>query len=97
MKRRAYESELYGRQRRALKARIAREESNCWLCGYPIDSSLPPNDPMARTVDEVIPRSRSVDKSRAALGRANTRAAHRQCNSEKGDRIVTEERTSRDW
>ncbi len=96
-KRRAYEPELYGGPRRRLKAQVRREESNCWICGYRIDDSLPTNHPMGRTVDEVIPRSRSVDRSRAALNRGNVRAAHRSCNSEKGDRLVTEERTSRDW
>lgn len=98
VKRKPYAAELYGGPRRRLKARVAREESNCWICGYPIDPRLDPKtDPMGRTVDEVIPRSRSVDPQRAALDRGNTRASHRKCNSEKGDRIITEERTSRDW
>lgn len=98
MKRRRYEPELYGRLRRELKAQVAREEPNCWLCGYPIDPSLPPNHPMARTLDEVRPRSRAVDRRRAALDRGNVRAAHRLCNSEKGDSVAAmEDRTSRDW
>lgn len=96
-KQRPYEAELYGRQRRRLKAQLRREEANCWLCGYPIDDSLPSTHPMSRTVDEVIPRSRSVDPKRSALDRSNCRAAHRRCNSEKGDRLVGEERHSRDW
>ena len=96
-KRRPYEPELYGGRRRQLKARIRREEPNCWLCGYPVDLSLPPNHPMSSTVDEVIPRSRSVDRQRAALDRDNCRHAHRACNSAKGDRLVEEERYSREW
>lgn len=97
VKHRPYEPELYGGPRRRLKAQVRREEPNCWLCGYPVDLTLPPNHPMSSTIDEVIPRSRSVDRRRAALDRGNTRHAHRRCNSEKGDSLVTEERHSREW
>lgn len=79
-------------------AQVRREEPNCYLCGLPIDLTLNAmTHPMGSTVDEVIPCSRSVDPKRAALDRGNLRHAHRSCNSEKGDRLTTEEHTSRAW
>lgn len=90
--------ELDGRPRRRLMARVRREQPNCWLCGLPIDLSLNAmTDPMGSTIDEVVPRSRSADKKRAALTYSNLRHAHRLCNSERGADMVTEERSSRDW
>jgi 5-methylcytosine-specific restriction endonuclease McrA len=80
--------ELSGRPRRRLVAQVRMEEPNCWLCGYPIDLTLPPSHFMSSTVDEVIPRSRSVDRRRAALDRANCRHAHRLCNSQRGNSMT---------
>ncbi len=92
------EPELKGRARLALLARVRREEPNCWLCGYPIDLSLNmQTHPMGSTVDEIIPRSKSVDRMRAARTRSNVHHCHRSCNSARGNDLVTEERSSRDW
>lgn len=90
--------ELSGKPRLRLIAQVRREEPNCWWCGYPVDLTLDAKrHPMGSTVDETVPRSKSVDPRRAALDRANTHHMHRVCNSEKGNDLVTEARTSRDW
>lgn len=74
-----------GRPRRRLIEQVRREEPNCWLCGKPIDLSLPPNHPMGSTVDELVPLSLVEDPRRAALTRAGCRHAHRSCNSSRGN------------
>jgi len=90
--------ELHGRVRRELCERVRREEPNCWLCGLPIDLSLNrQTHPMGSTVDEIIPRSRAADARRAATTRSNVHHCHRSCNTERGNDLVTETRTSRDW
>ena len=92
------EPELHGRSRRELCERVRREQPNCWLCGKPIDLSLNrQTHPMGSTIDEVIPRSLSADKWRAAHTYSNLRHAHRECNTSKGNRPVHEERSSREW
>lgn len=89
---------LDGRPRRAMIARVRREQPNCHLCGLPIDLTLDAKThPMGSTIDEVIPRSRSVDPKRSALTYSNLRHAHRRCNSQRGSDLVTETRSSRDW
>ena len=89
--------ELKGRPRRRLLAQVRREEPNCWLCGYPIDVTLPQTDRWSSTVDEVVPRSLSLDPRRAALDRANCRHAHRVCNSRRGITLAQSQRQSRAW
>ena len=77
---------------------VRRYEPNCWWCGNPIDLTLDAQThPMGSTVDETIPRSRSADPRRAALYTANLHHMHRRCNAEKGDRLVIEEKRSREW
>jgi 5-methylcytosine-specific restriction endonuclease McrA len=78
--------ELSGRPRRRLTAQVRREEPTCWLCGKGFDYTLHWNHPMAFSVDEVIPRSLHPLGARyAALDRSGCRAAHRSCNSSRGN------------
>ena len=63
-----------GHRRRQLRARVLAAESECGICGLPVDKTLHFLDPMAPEVDEIIPVSRGGDP----LARANTRLAHRQ-------------------
>jgi 5-methylcytosine-specific restriction endonuclease McrA len=83
--------ELSGRPRRTVCAQVRREEPNCWLCGLPIDLSLPrwpKPHPMSSVIDEVIPRSKHPRGAYfAAHDRANMRHAHRECNGRRGARI----------
>ena len=63
------------------RAIIRRGEPPCWICGQPIDYTLPAQDPMSFVVDHKTP---------LALGGTDTldnkAAAHRQCNRDKGAR-----------
>jgi 5-methylcytosine-specific restriction endonuclease McrA len=55
----------------------------CWICGHLIDKTLPATDPMSFTVDHVIPLSRGGPARDLAL----LRAAHRRCNSRRGNQL----------
>ena len=62
-----------GHRRNQVRRRVLAEESNCWLCGEPVDKTLHYLDPMAPEVDEVLPVSLGGDP----FARANCRLAHR--------------------
>ena len=40
-----------GAARRRLRARVLAEEDTCWICGQPVDRSLPPGLPGSPEVD----------------------------------------------
>jgi 5-methylcytosine-specific restriction endonuclease McrA len=65
------------------RARIARDQPACHICGKPIDYSLPHLDPMAYVVDHVIPLAKG-----GADTLSNKKAAHRECNSKKRARLI---------
>lgn len=67
------------------RAVIRRGKPPCALCGEPIDYSLHHLDPMAFTVDHIIPLARGgLDVL------ANKQAAHRVCNRAKGTMTMDE-------
>lgn len=63
-----------GHRRRQLRARVLREEDNCWLCGEPVNKELLTPHPGSPEVDEVVPVSLGGDP----LARDNCRLSHRQ-------------------
>lgn len=65
------------RERRRLRRNP--EAAVCWLCGEPVDMSLPYTHPRAFTLDHVVP----IDRGGHVLG--ETRPAHRACNSSRGN------------
>jgi len=94
-----------GHRRRQVSARVYAEEHLCWICGQPVDKTLPylgpdgkPN-PWAKTVDEVIP----VTRGGSPIKRDNCRLAHRRCNIRRGDGTKKQPKpptkliTSRQW
>lgn len=70
-----------GYRRDKLRARVLREEDDCWLCGKPVDKTLKTPHPGSPEVDEVVPVSLGGDP----LSRANCRLAHRLCNVRRGN------------
>jgi 5-methylcytosine-specific restriction endonuclease McrA len=60
---------------------VKARHAPCWLCGQPIDYTLPAGHPQAFTVDHVQPRSQRPD---LAEDPANLRAAHAKCNKARG-------------
>lgn len=71
-----------GAARRRLRARVLAEEDVCWICGQPVDKSLPAGLPGSPEVDEVLP----VSRGGSPTDRANCRLAHRVCNQRRGNR-----------
>ncbi|WP_431941667.1 HNH endonuclease signature motif containing protein [Nocardia grenadensis] len=85
---------LDDRQYRKATKRLRARSQTCWICGKPIDVSLPWTDPLSWTADHIVPRS----KGGHLLG--EMRAAHRRCNSSRGNRDVpvsAQLPTSRQW
>jgi len=75
-----------GAKRRALRAQVLREETNCWLCGGFVDVKLKHGLPDSPEVDEILPVSLGGDP----YDRANTRLAHRLCNQKRGNKLPAE-------
>lgn len=88
--------EKRGRDHRAYRAKTAKlrkKADTCWICGEWIDRELDYRDPMSWTYDHVDP----LTKGGKLLGPG--KAAHRSCNSRRGNRTAEKPRlpTSRDW
>lgn len=63
------------------RAMVARGKPDCWICGQPIDYSLPHVDPKSFVIDHVVPLAAG-----GADTLENVRAAHRDCNRDKSDK-----------
>ena len=72
-----------GHARRKVRAWLKAQGRPCWLCGGPIDYSLPAGHPMSFEVDEIVP----VSRGGSPIDRANVQPAHRICNQMKGNRL----------
>lgn len=70
-----------GHRRRQVRARVLAEETDCHLCGQPVDKTLPRWLPGSPEVDEIIP----VSLGGSPTDRANCRLSHRLCNVRKGN------------
>jgi len=80
-----------GHRRNQVRARVLREENDCWLCGLPVDKGLKTPDPGSPEVDEILPVSLGGDP----FARANCRLAHRLriCNIRRGNGTKTRKPT----
>ena len=65
------------------KKRILATQNTCGICGKPVDMSLKYGDPMAPTIDHIIP----VAKSGHPSDIENLQLAHWTCNRQKSDKI----------
>ncbi len=70
-----------GHRRRKVRAQVLREEHDCWLCGNPVDKSLPAGHPYAPEIDEVVP----VSLGGSPFDRSNCRLSHRIHNQQRGN------------
>lgn len=72
----------YRRKQAALKRRTKDEHLPCWLCGEPVDTSLPTTHRLSFTADHVQALNQG-----GHLVRNELRPAHRACNSRRGDGV----------
>lgn len=79
-----------GHRRRQLRKRVLAAYTHCAECGGPVDKTLPPYDPGAPEVDEIIPVSLGGDP----LAWTNVRLCHRLCNVKRGNKPVGTSRTA---
>jgi 5-methylcytosine-specific restriction endonuclease McrA len=66
--------------------RVKREEHLCWLCGEPVDKSLPHGLPESPEIDEIIP----VSRGGSPFDRSNCHLSHRICNQRRGNKMPYE-------
>ena len=69
------------------RKRILKTQNTCGICGYPVDVTLKPPNPMAPVVDHIIPISKHGHPS--AL--ENLQLAHSACNRQKSDKLFKNE------
>lgn len=81
--RRADHSELKSAYEKAKKIVFA-SQSNCAICGRPVDFDRKFPDPWSATVDHIIP----VSKGGSPASLENMQLAHLQCNRIKSSKIV---------
>ncbi|HZK34158.1 MAG TPA: HNH endonuclease signature motif containing protein, partial [Bacillota bacterium] len=62
---------------------ILKTQNVCGICGKPVDMSLKYGDPMAPTIDHIIP----VAKNGHPSDISNLQLAHWICNRQKSDKI----------
>ncbi len=70
-----------GYRRDQVCRRVKAEESDCWLCGQPVDKTLPPYLSGSPEVDEIVP----VSLGGSPFDRTNCRLSHRLCNVRRGN------------
>lgn len=70
--------------RDALVRRVRALGEPCWICGLPIDATLPAGHPLAFELDELVP----VSKGGSPVDFENCRGAHRVCNQWRQARSV---------
>ena len=64
---------------RKLRAQVLREEDVCYICGRPVDKTLPGTAPMGPQVDHIVARS----EGGAVFERSNLHLVHSRCNQRK--------------
>lgn len=82
-----------GRRYRTNRARVLQGATVCFLCGRPIDQSIPAPDPMSPSAHHFVPYVAGGGDEVA-----NLRPTHLVCNQKQGDkptRVVN--RNSREW
>lgn len=63
------------------RAKLLQTNPNptCWICGQPIDTTLPPHHPLSFTADHLHPISQGGNNHGKLL------PAHHSCNSRRGN------------
>lgn len=73
-----------GWRRKQVQARVKAAYDTCWLCGQPVDKTLPAGLPGSPEVDEMVP----VSRGGSPTDFANCFLAHRWCNRIRSNHTV---------
>ena len=65
------------------RKRILKTQNTCGICGYPVDVTLKPPNPMAPAIDHIIP----VSKGGHPSAFENLQLSHAACNRQKSDKL----------
>ena len=65
------------------RQRILASQNTCGICGRPVDKSLKQGNPMAPTIDHIIP----IAKGGHPSSLDNLQLAHWSCNRQKSDKL----------
>lgn len=65
------------------RKRLFASSNTCALCGYPVDFSLKPPNPLAPVADHIVPVSKGGHPSDIR----NLQLAHSTCNRQKSDKL----------
>ena len=65
------------------RKKILMTQNVCGICGKPVDVKLKPPNPLAPTVDHIIP----VNKGGHPSAMENLQLAHATCNRQKSDKL----------
>ena len=71
--------------RDALWRRVKSLGRPCWICGMPIDPSLPAGHPLCFELDELVP----VSKGGSPVDMRNVAGAHRLCNQWRSNKSIS--------
>ena len=71
------------------RKKILKTQNTCGICGNPVDVSLKPPNPMAPTIDHIIPVSKGGHPSDIK----NLQLAHSACNRQKSDKLFNNKET----
>ncbi len=74
------------------KKRILATENVCGICGHPVDVSLKYGDPMAPTIDHIIPVNGKGGVKGHPSDLSNLQLSHATCNRQKSDKIFKEDK-----
>ncbi len=87
---RKYREDQKGAHRTALeknKKRIYATQTVCGICGRPVDFRLKYPNPMAPSIDHIIP----IDRGGHPSDIENLQLAHWTCNRQKSDKLMRED------
>lgn len=75
-----------GHRRDSVTRWLRQQRRPCWICGLPIDYSLPSGEAGSFVCDELVP----VAKGGSPTSRSNVAAAHACCNSWRGAKSISQ-------
>lgn len=81
--RKGHHQQLFNKNRKTILA----TQDICYICGNPVDKTLPRGNPMAPEVDHIIPVARLAPNDPRLSSLDNLCLTHAACNRKKGAKV----------